>query len=175
MNINNKKGRGFTLIELLVVIAIIGILSVVVLTSLSSAREKARISKGQQFDSHLVRGHGDQLVAEYNFDNSLTQDTSNNGLDLLAFGSTALSADGEGIGGGRSAEFTSGNDFLQTANFTEEISEGFTVSAWIKPAVSNVAGGIVGSRHNGFDTVFDFKQNNLNTIHGDFGTGFWMA
>jgi type II secretion system protein G len=45
MKIN--KQRGFTLIELLVVVAIIGLLSSVVLASLNSAREKARVAKAK--------------------------------------------------------------------------------------------------------------------------------
>ena len=57
-----KSGKkGFTLIELLIVIAIIGILSSIVLVSLSSARQRARDAQ-RKSDLHSI-----QLALESHF------------------------------------------------------------------------------------------------------------
>ena len=48
------KNKGFTLIDLLVVIAIIGILSSIVLASLSTAREKAQVAAFKSEMSSLL-------------------------------------------------------------------------------------------------------------------------
>jgi prepilin-type N-terminal cleavage/methylation domain-containing protein len=46
-NYKTKSGAGFTLIEVLVVIAIIGILASMIMVSLNTSRERARIAKAQ--------------------------------------------------------------------------------------------------------------------------------
>jgi len=65
--LNTEKKKAFTLIELLVVIAIIGLLSTIVLASLSSARTKARDAK----KGEMVK-QWQNAIEMYYYDNSNT-------------------------------------------------------------------------------------------------------
>ncbi len=81
-NTIQSRKRGFTLIELLVVVAIIGLLSSVVLASLSSARAKARDAKRKLDIKQLEK------ALEFNYDKygaytqieNMCSDTSYGGL-----------------------------------------------------------------------------------------------
>jgi prepilin-type N-terminal cleavage/methylation domain-containing protein len=84
MNLENKNNKGFTLIELLVVIAIIGLLSSIVLASLSSARQKA-------IDAKIMTEYNQIKTAfelYYSKNGKYPTPPSNNGIPSYCIGGT---------------------------------------------------------------------------------------
>jgi len=82
----SKSVSGFTLIELIVVVSIIGLLSSIVMTSLSDARERARMAANMQFDANIKHTIGDQMVGEWLFD----EESGNIIYDTSSFGNNGL-------------------------------------------------------------------------------------
>jgi prepilin-type N-terminal cleavage/methylation domain-containing protein len=68
---NKLLKQAFTLIELLVVIAIIGILSGLIVVSMSGVTQKASIAKAQVFSNSLRNSLMLNLVSQWNFDSAV--------------------------------------------------------------------------------------------------------
>ncbi|MFA5431487.1 MAG: LamG-like jellyroll fold domain-containing protein [Candidatus Paceibacterota bacterium] len=136
--------QAFTLIELLVVIAIIGILSGLIVVSMSSVTQKANIAKAQVFSNSLRNSLMANIVTEWKFD-GLTIDGSaasdndvldtwggtNNGnvsLSLLA-NRPIVKRDSNCVSG--SCLYFDGADYVTIAPFNYAEVNDFSIGAWV--------------------------------------------
>ncbi|OGC88134.1 hypothetical protein A2419_01545 [Candidatus Adlerbacteria bacterium RIFOXYC1_FULL_48_26] len=137
--------RGFTLIELLVVISIIGVLASVVMASLSSARQKARISNGENFRAQLANALGDRVTGQWDLSEctgTTVADSSGYGANGTFVGSPVWSTDTP-TGKGCALDLT-GTDYVSVLD-KPSLSPGtgsMTYAAWVRypnpPAATTV-------------------------------------
>ena len=131
--------KGFTLIELLVVIAIIGILSSIVIASLTRTRSSATKAAGQVFDGNLYQSYGADAVALWNFDEgsglSAVDTSGNRNTITMANDSSVVWAASSQAYKGKSAFTVNGGSVTIPASTTPlqtfNVSNG-SVTFWIK-------------------------------------------
>lgn len=150
------KSEAFTLIELLVVIVIIGILVTVSVPVFGGSIEKARMAKGQAFDSQIRRMLGTDLVGQWSFDGDAT-DSSGNNFNAA----TSLTNYVEGVYG-QAIDASSGGSVIFGQNSRLYESPVFTLSMWVNQQEDNGGSGnsniIFGNEHylnNGFRAGLD--------------------
>ena len=138
-----SKRTGFTFVELLVVISIVSLLSSVVLSSLNSAREKARVAAGLQMSANIYHAVGDATVGAWSFQEgagNTVNDNSSNGLNGTITGGTYAWQDDHPRAG--KSLFLSGGAYVSLENpggklnnpnnFGGQTAGSSAVEAWIK-------------------------------------------
>ena len=135
------KNKSFTLIELLVVIAIIGLLASIVMVSVGSAREKARIAGGQRFASQL--DHSLEAVGSWRFDEGVGATTfidgSGYGNNGSCSGASCPIVQTSGCMSGNCLSFNGSDNYVRVSgnSLNATITGKITITAWIKPNTVN--------------------------------------
>jgi prepilin-type N-terminal cleavage/methylation domain-containing protein len=138
------ESKAFTLIEVLVVMTIIGVLASIVLVSFSGQRERAKLTRAQNFDAQISHGLGAYAVGIWRFEEGSgvdIHDESGFGNDGILGDGTCLPGAGtcpdfvdSGVHSGTNAlQFDGTDDYVQIPNVG--ISSGsFTIVGWAKPS-----------------------------------------
>jgi len=142
-SIKNLYRTAFTLIELLVVIAIIGILSGLIVVSMSGVTNKATIAKAQVFSNSLRNSLLLNLVSEWKFDEASGTsivDSWSGGHAGTLVGATHLPVrkTGSECINGSCLSFDGIDDYVTFGNvLTPDRINSRTYSVWIKPAAQS--------------------------------------
>ena len=138
--------QAFTLIELLVVIAIIGILSGLIVVSMSGVTQKATIAKAQVFSNSLRNSLMTNIIAEWKIDegSGVTANDTWGGLNngtLTGFTDTTVGYGDNNTSGWMSSsncisetclKFNGSSTYITCGTNTVLNVSSITVSAWIK-------------------------------------------
>jgi prepilin-type N-terminal cleavage/methylation domain-containing protein len=137
--------QAFTLIELLVVIAIIGILSGLIVISMSGVTNKANIAKAQVFSNSLRNSLMLNLVSEWKFDELTTASNgtaiidswSGNTGTLITDNTTTEKLSSDCISG-KCLRLDGTGDYISFSFVPGVVTtENYTIGTWIKKTVSS--------------------------------------
>jgi len=160
------KNRAFTLLELLVVITIIGILSSIVIVSMSGSTDSATIAKGKAYAQQVHALLGSNAVGVWNFDEgtvntcSATQDACDisgyNNHGTFVGDTHYVDSDIDGY----ALSFDGTGDYVVLTNDPASGLSEITISAWIKPTqlqYGSIYGGWNNSDYNERSSVLFYR------------------